>query len=178
VKFSWNGAAISPFAFFEIFNRRVYSWQLPRKARDISCIPGFFYLTTEVSSLWSSFFIMKRILLVDDHENARIAMKLFLEHLGYVCHEAEQGAAALAWLEQGQNVDLIISDNYMPVMTGLDFLLQVKARAPFHSIPFILYSGNITDEIKQKAHQAGVEAVLSKPYNFANFVAIVNKALE
>jgi CheY-like chemotaxis protein len=139
---------------------------------------AFFYLKTEVSSLWSNFFIMKRILLVDDHENARIAMKLFLEHLGYVCHEAEQGAAALAWLEQGQNVDLIISDNYMPVMTGLDFLLQVKARAPFHSIPFILYSGNITDEIKQKAHQAGVEAVLSKPYNFANFVAIVNKALE
>lgn len=121
---------------------------------------------------------MKRILLVDDHEMARKAMKLFLEHHGYACKEAEHGAAALAWLEQGKDVDLIVSDNHMPVMTGLDFLLHVKASADFRSIPFILYSGNITDEIKQQAHQVGVEAVLSKPYNFANFVAIVTKALE
>jgi len=121
---------------------------------------------------------MKSILLVDDHEMARKAMKLFLEQHGYACQEAEHGAAALAWLEQGQNVDLIISDNHMPVMTGMEFLLQVKARANFHSIPFILYSGNMTDEMRQQAHESGVVAVLNKPYNFSDFVAIVTKALE
>jgi CheY-like chemotaxis protein len=74
---------------------------------------------------------MKRILLVDDHEMARQAMKLFLKHHGYTCEEAEHGAAALAWLEQGQNVDLIISGNHMPVMTGLEFLIHVKASTHF-----------------------------------------------
>ena len=121
---------------------------------------------------------MKRILLVDDHGMARKAMKLFLEHHGYACQEAEDGVAALAWLEQGQNVDLIISDNHMPVMTGLEFLLHVKASTHFRSIPFILYSGNMTDEMRQQAHQAGVVAVLNKPYNFSDFVAIITKALE
>ena len=121
---------------------------------------------------------MKRILLVDDHAKARDALKLFLEHHGYACQEAEHGGAALAWLEQGEHVDLIVSDNQMPVMTGLEFLLQVRANPHFGSIPFILYSGNVTDEIQRQAHQAGAIAVLSKPYNFSDFVAIITKALE
>lgn len=121
---------------------------------------------------------MKRILLVDDHEMARKAMKLFLEHHGYACEEAEHGAAALVRLEQRPSVDLIVSDNHMPVMTGMDFLIHVKAIPHFVSIPFILYSGNINDEMYRRANEAGALAVLNKPYNFLNFVAIVNKALE
>ncbi len=122
---------------------------------------------------------MKRILLVDDHEMARQTLKLFLEHQGYACEEAEHGAAALAWLEQGQHVDLIVSDNQMPVMTGLEFLVQVRANPHFRTIPFIMYSGNLTDEVQRQAHQAGVMAVLNnKPYKFSDFLAVVTKALE
>ena len=120
---------------------------------------------------------MKRILLVDDHEMARQALKLFLEHQGYACEEAEHGAAALVWLEQGQPVDLIVSDNHMPRMTGLEFLVRVKANPHFGTIPFILYSGNITNEVQRHAYQAGAMAVLSKPYNFSDFVEVVTKAL-
>lgn len=121
---------------------------------------------------------MRRILLVDDHEMARKAMKHFLEHHGYACEEAEHGAVALARLEQGPSIDLIVSDNHMPVMTGMDLLLQVKANPHFGSIPFILYSGNITDEMYQRANEAGALAVLNKPYNFSDFVGLVNKALK
>ena len=121
---------------------------------------------------------MQRILLVDDHEMARKAMKHFLEHHGYACEEAEHGAAALAKLDQGPSVDLIVSDNHMPVMIGMELLVQVKANPHFGSIPFILYSGNITDEMYQRAIEAGALAVLNKPYNFSDFVAMVNKALK
>ena len=121
---------------------------------------------------------MQRILLVDDHEMARKAMKHFLEHHGYACEEAEHGAAALAKLDQGPSVDLIVSDNHMPVMIGMELLVQVKANPHFGSIPFILYSGNITDEMYQRAIEAGALAVLHKPYNFSDFVAMVNKALK
>jgi len=121
---------------------------------------------------------MKRILLVHDLEMARQVLKLVLEQQGYACDEAEHGAAALAWLEQGQHVDLIISDNQMPGMTGLEFLVQVRVNPHFGTIPFMLYSGNITDEIQRQAYQAGAMAVLHKPYNFSDFLAIVTKALE
>ena len=121
---------------------------------------------------------MKNILLVDDSEMARQALRLFLEHHGYACEEAENGATASAWLEQRQHVDLIVSDNQMPVMNGLEFLVQVRANPHFSTIPFILYSGNITDKIQRQAYQAGATAVLNKPYNFSDFAAIVTKALE
>jgi len=121
---------------------------------------------------------MKHILLVDDNVMTRQALKLLLEQHGYACNEAEHGAAALACLEQGQQVDLIISDNDMPVMTGLKFLVQVKANPHFRTIPFILYSGDITNEVKRQAQQAEAVAVLNKPYNFSDFLAIVAKALE
>ena len=121
---------------------------------------------------------MKRLLLVDDHAMARQPLKLFLEHHGYACKEAEHGAAALAWLDAGHQVDLIISDNHMPVMTGMEFLIQVKANGQYASIPFMLYSGNITDAVRHQAQQAGAMAVLSKPYNFSEFVGIVAKALD
>jgi CheY-like chemotaxis protein len=121
---------------------------------------------------------MKCILLVDDQVMIRQVLKLLLEQHGYACDEAEHGAAALAWLEQGHQVDLIIADSDMPVMTGLEFLVQVKANPHFGTIPFILGSGNISDGIQRQAYQAGAMAVLRKPYNFSEFLAIVTKALE
>lgn len=121
---------------------------------------------------------MKRILLVDDDVMARQVLKLLLESQGHACDEAEHGAAALTWLESGQQVDLIISDNDMPVLTGLEFLVRVKADPQLATVPFILYSGNLTDELQRQAHQGGAMAVLSKPYNFSDFLAIVTQALE
>jgi CheY-like chemotaxis protein len=121
---------------------------------------------------------MKYILLVDDQEMPRRTLKLFLEHHGYTCKEAQQGAAALAYLEKGEKVDLIVSDQQMPIMTGLELLAQVKANPHLDSIPFILYSGNLTDEIQRQADQLKVTAVLSKPYNLSELVEIVTKAIE
>ena len=120
----------------------------------------------------------KRVLLVEDHEMVRQALKAFLEQQGYACEVAEHGAAALAWLEHNQEVDLIVSDNQMPVMTGLEFLVQVRANPQFGSIPFILYSGNLTKEAQKLAHQAGASAVLSKLLSFSDFHAIVTEVLD
>lgn len=61
---------------------------------------------------------MKQILVVDDDAMARQALKLYLEHEGYTCEGVPHGAATLAWLEQGHHVDLIVSDDQMPVMSG------------------------------------------------------------
>ena len=121
---------------------------------------------------------MKRILLVDDHQMARSALRIFLENQGYACVESNNGPEALALLDKGQSVDLIITDNLMPVMTGLEFLGQLANRLPSNSLPVILYSGILIDDVKQQALEAGAFAVLSKPYNFRDLVATVTQALE
>lgn len=118
-----------------------------------------------------------QILLVDDHQMARLALKLWLEQQGYACEEADDGASALTKLETGKAMHLIISDNQMPVMTGMELLVKVKTDSQLSSIPFILYSGNLTEELHKQAQQIGAHAVFSKPYNFASLLVTVGKVL-
>ena len=121
---------------------------------------------------------MTRILLVDDHAAARRALRCYLEELGYQCEEAEHGAAALAWLEEGHPVDLVITDNQMPIMDGLTFLKTFATRATRKNLRVLLYSGNLTEELEREALQAGAYAVLAKPYKFHDLVVTLSRALD
>ena len=120
---------------------------------------------------------MKRILLVDDSEIVRKAIKLFLEAQGLACEEAEHGAAAFARLEEGHGIDLVVSDNQMPVMTGLELLKKVAGRPKLHPLPFILNSGHVTEALREQALQDGAYAVLSKPTDFSELARAINTAL-
>ena len=120
----------------------------------------------------------KRILLVDDDPLAREVLRLYLEYLGYECDEVEHGAAALAYLENFASIDLLISDNRMPVMTGIELLFQVKTRPEFKTLPMIMYSGNLTKELSKEALELGARAVLDKPYDFSDLSSLVTQVLE
>ena len=120
----------------------------------------------------------KRILLVDDHQLAREALKLLLESQGYVVEEAEDGESGLARIEEGQPFDLVISDNQMPVMTGIEMVQRLAQQSYLSTHPLILYSGNLTPELEQQALDLGVSAVFSKPYNFSDLLDRINHVWE
>lgn len=69
----------------------------------------------------------KKILVVDDEKNSRIALSAILAHEGYNVASAENGAEALNYL-QSRTVDLIITDINMPVMDGLTFLRKLEKK--------------------------------------------------
>lgn len=121
---------------------------------------------------------MKRILLVDDHQVAREALKLFLEMQGYDVAEAENGAEGLAIIDRGQAFDLVISDNQMPVMTGMELIECLAHRSYLTTHPLILYSGNLTPELEQQVRDLGVYAVLQKPCSFQDLLSTVRQACE
>lgn len=120
---------------------------------------------------------MKCILLVDDHQMAREALKHFLEMQGYSIEEAENGAVGLALIQQGRSFDLVISDNQMPVMTGLEFIQRLAQQSYISTHPLILYSGQLTSELEQQVRALGVYAVLQKPYNLQDLLVIVRQAI-
>ena len=121
---------------------------------------------------------MKKVLLVDDDLNAREALRLVLESQQLECIEVGNGSEAIAWLST-QQADLIISDNQMPVLTGLDFIDQIKLQEknPIQT-PVILLSGHLEEQDKHRARQAGVFAILHKPCNFSQFLSMVQLALD
>lgn len=116
-----------------------------------------------------------RILLVDDEAAVRGTLRAVLESQGYHCQEAENGAVALERLEH-ERFDLIITDNRMPVLNGVEFLERLS-RKKGENPPVIFFTGDLSPAEKERALQAGARAVLEKPPNFGEIISAVAQAL-
>ena len=57
---------------------------------------------------------MKRVLVIDDEPNVRTVLKMLLEDDGYEVMTAENGERAMAAIDEGPDLDLVISDLKMP----------------------------------------------------------------
>jgi two-component system chemotaxis response regulator CheY len=126
----------------------------------------------------SVYHMNKPILLIDDDQPHRRALRLYLENCGFTCREAEDGLEALVMLDGGLDVDLIISDYHMPVINGLNFLKALSYRVKGREVRVILLSGDITKEIEHEAKQAGAFELLAKPYNHKELLALVTRACQ
>lgn len=130
---------------------------------------------TYVAIPWA-YHMNKPILLIDDDRPYRQALRLYLENHGFTSKEAEDGREALVLLDGGLEVDVIISDYHMPIINGLDFLKALSYRVKGQDVRVILVSGNMTKEIEKEAKQAGAFALLAKPYDFQELLALVARA--
>jgi CheY-like chemotaxis protein len=86
------------------------------------------------------------ILCVDDEDIPRMLRKLILQKQGYTVVTAASGKEALRMMEEG-GIDLVLSDQMMPGMTGTELTKFIKAVRP--ATPVILISG--VNEIPQDA---------------------------
>ena len=89
---------------------------------------------------------MIKVLLVEDDQNVRAALVRLLERRapsigGLTVTEAENGSEAWTMLQAGERFNIIISDNDMPVMSGLELLTRVHKEDNMRQMCFILVSG-------------------------------------
>lgn len=112
-----------------------------------------------------------RVLIVDDSSVLRRIVESALRHagldLGEVLH-ASNGIEALAALEncivQRHPLDLILSDLHMPLMNGLDFLLEKQRRNLVPGVPMLMITADPADPQVLKAIAAGADGYISKPF--------------
>jgi PAS domain S-box-containing protein len=78
-------------------------------------------------------------LLVDDDNLARASTAHMLTELGYDVVEASSAAEAIALIEGGLELGLLVTDHLMPGMTGVELADQIRAERP--SLPVLLISG-------------------------------------
>ncbi|MGO9942926.1 MAG: response regulator [Rhodoblastus sp.] len=107
---------------------------------------------------------MKNVLVVDDSPMIRRIAKKILEELNFKTAEAEDGQKALAAVHESMP-DAILLDWNMPVMDGLEFLINLR-QLPNGATPKVLFCTTESD-VKHitRAMQAGADEYIMKPFN-------------
>ena len=121
-----------------------------------------------------------RVLLAEDDEEIRLALARALRHDGMEVIEARNGRELKdfvdhGWLRDGrrQVPDLIVSDLYMPEMSGLEVLAAVRQTSA--NTPVILITAYGDEATRAEARRLGVTAFFDKPFELTDLeTAIVN----
>lgn len=122
-----------------------------------------------------------KLLLVDDEAPARLRIKVLLADLAQeqateLCYEAEQAAAALAWLEAGNAVDVVLADIHMPGMDGLELARRLHAlpkppavifTTAFEQHAVAAFDLNVVDYLLKPIRASRLSAALSKARQLA-----------
>jgi len=103
-----------------------------------------------------------RLLIIDDEQTIRRLCMTVGESLGFACLEAENGAAALALLEE-QPVHMVLTDMVMPGMTGLELLEQIKRLYPRIEVAVMTGHGSVENAVQ--AMKLGAYDYIAKPFS-------------
>lgn len=115
------------------------------------------------------------ILITDDEQSIRNALKEILEFEDYATLEAENGEEALKVIEK-ERVDLVMLDIKMKGMDGIEVLEKVKNTNP--EIPVIMISGHGTIKIAVEATKNGAFDFIEKPPDLNRLLTSVRNALQ
>jgi CheY-like chemotaxis protein len=116
----------------------------------------------------------RRVLVVDDHQDTCLGMKMMLERRGYKITLAHSAAQAVE-KARTQDFDLLISDIGLPDRSGYELMRELGASK---GLPGIALSGFGMEQDVTKARAAGFSEHLTKPINFERLERAIQNLLE
>ncbi len=116
-------------------------------------------------------------LIVDDSAMVRNTISQLLESQYIRTTQASNGQEALDILKQTPDISLIISDNYMPEMTGLEMIRRIRRQAANNDISILGLSGSDDKTMTAQYLKAGANDFLHKPFNQEELFCRVNQLL-
>ncbi|KAA8752886.1 response regulator transcription factor [Priestia megaterium] len=114
-----------------------------------------------------------RILIMDDDEQIRNLIAIYLENEGFEALKVSNAVSGLALLEE-QEVDLIILDIMMPQMNGIEAAFKIREEK---NMPIIMLSAKSEDMDKISGLTAGADDYLTKPFNPLELIARVKSQI-
>jgi CheY-like chemotaxis protein len=113
------------------------------------------------------------ILVADDNPLMQELVLTILQGAGCETETADNGHAALAKLEKA-DFDLIIMDNHMPVMTGVEAIKVIRSREDGKRfIPILSLTADVTGGSREICASAGANVYMEKPFKVDSFLAAV-----
>lgn len=114
------------------------------------------------------------VLVVEDHPVNRMILEAWLGSAGHATATAENGQIAVDMASE-QTFDLIIMDVNMPVMDGLSATRLIRARGRNTDTPIAVLSASARNEDHAAGIQAGADAYLNKPIDFAALALLMQQ---
>jgi len=118
----------------------------------------------------------RTLLLVDDEPNILAALKRLMRTAGYRILTAGSGKEGLDVLERNE-VDVIVSDQRMPGMTGVEFLRTVKTLYP-ETVRMVLSGFTELQSVTDAVNEGAIYKFLTKPWDDAQLREHVEKAFQ
>jgi signal transduction histidine kinase/DNA-binding response OmpR family regulator len=116
-----------------------------------------------------------RILVVDDSpEICRFLDESVLTPAGYIVRSVGDGMSAFS-LAKETEPHLVIADNQMPGLTGIDLIRRLRQEMP--QVPVILITADGSESLAVDALRAGAVDYLTKPFEAEHLLAAVGRAL-
>ena len=116
------------------------------------------------------------VLLVDDDESVRTAVKVILQSQHYNVRPTGSAEEALEELAKAR-CDLILLDLMLPGISGTDFLLELRRHPQWKDIPVVVLTA-AGPEAQSAALNAGAKIVIGKPFSEASLTELVKGVLE
>lgn len=109
--------------------------------------------------------MLKKVLIVEDSQLVQNMYQMILKRYdGCSLVKAKNGQEALEKLASDPNVDLILLDINMPVMSGVEFLETIHKQGVYRHIPVIIISTEGKEEDLKKGLALGARAYITKPF--------------
>ena len=119
----------------------------------------------------------KTVLVVDDNKiNLKVAERL-LQTYGVNVECVESGFICIDNLKSGKKYDLILMDDMMPRMSGVETLQKIKVEIPEFDIPMIALTANALTGMREKYLADGFNDYLAKPINKDELNRVINEYL-
>jgi CheY-like chemotaxis protein len=119
----------------------------------------------------------EQVLCVDDDQTMLLVLQRMLERAGYRVSAFDLPQQAIAAVQaQPQAFDVVVTDYNMPVFDGLHVATELSGIRP--GLPIVMYSGYISDELRQDARRAGVSRLVPKANSYDELPAVVRALLQ
>ena len=97
--------------------------------------------------------------------------------MGFTCFEAENGVEALVIIKQ-LNLDLVITDTYMPEKNGMELLENIRADNNLKDLPVVLTMIEPHEELISEGEELGMNDYLVKPFDVFSLSKLLDKVIE
>ena len=119
----------------------------------------------------------KKVLVVEDDRMNSAMISAVLEERGYTVVVADDGDAGLRTLEKEGDIDVVITDIFMPNREGIGFIRAAKSRCPAMKIAAMTGAVNY-ESIFVTAQDFGADLTIKKPFDIDDFADKIDSLLE